>query len=743
MAGRGASGAPGSLGAESVLPDAPDTWLTSLHEAAQSVAAATTAQQALSAALAASKPCLGPTGGALLVLDASGEYLSMDAMEGLPETFSRPWEAIGLGEGLPVTDAVRTSEPVWLEAFGERFLRYPDALPELTDQPTDVATGSLPLLRAGSCVGVLAVVRSRDEPFSEVERVFLMCLADQLAVLVASLNGRLPQRPSTASWEESADAQATGTVELGYFSWNMRTGRVECDETTLRLHGLTPPAVRPVEDFIAQLESEDLPDVRNALERMGQLCGDYQVHYRIREPGGRIRVLEARGRVHPGADGIPERMSGVVTDVTVAEARREADQQTLRHQAEQADKLREFARLLSAAVTVQDIARTARTALQAFDADALLLAEQQEDRISVVASCGYSREKTEILRSLPLTIGSPIGDALRRHVPVFLDSLEALLAAYPRLESIAGQIVHRSWAALPLPSTAGPPAACLIGFPDSHAFSASQRSLLSVAAGLLAQSLDRARLYEAEHRLARELQRGLLPQALRGPASTEVHAHYRPATSGMLIGGDWYDAFPTPDGGLALVIGDVQGHSVVGATLMGQLRTAVRAYTNEGHDPAAVLERTNQLLTHLNPIPETALFATCCYAHLDPGTGDLAICRAGHPTPIVTEPGQEPRCLEVAGGTPLGVDAGATYPTTRVRLPVGAQLLLYTDGLIEDRGHDIDEGIACVLAALATPAPSPEECLGELIRTCAPAPGRLDADDVAALLVRYIGPDGG
>jgi len=165
----------------------------------------------------------------------------------------------------------------------------------------------------------------------------------------------------------------------------------------------------------------------------------------------------------------------------------------------------------------------------------------------------------------------------------------------------------------------------------------------------------------------------------------------------MDVGGDWYDVVEAGDG-LALVIGDVQGHGVQAAATMGQLRSAVRAFALGDHPPDEVMSGTNRLLIDLDP----GQFASCCYVRLDPATGRARAARAGHPYPLLRHPDGRTEVLELPGGVVLGVDPAAEYPVTELTLEPGAVLALYTDGLVERRGADIDEGVAALCASLRT-----------------------------------------
>jgi len=182
------------------------------------------------------------------------------------------------------------------------------------------------------------------------------------------------------------------------------------------------------------------------------------------------------------------------------------------------------------------------------------------------------------------------------------------------------------------------------------------------------------------------------------------------------------------------VIGDVQGHNVTAAGLMGQLRTAVRAYTTVGQEPGEVMRGTNRLLLDLG----ADLFASCLYLRLDPARGRAVMARAGHPPPLLRRPDGRVRVLDLAGGPLLGIDAGASYPTTEVALAPGSVLALYTDGLVETPGVDIEEGVAAVAARLAEHGGRGlEEVADALVGRYAAAEDRLD--DVALLLLRAEG----
>jgi PAS domain S-box-containing protein len=225
---------------------------------------------------------------------------------------------------------------------------------------------------------------------------------------------------------------------------------------------------------------------------------------------------------------------------------------------------------------------------------------------------------------------------------------------------------------------------------DRPRFASTDTEVVEEIARRLAVGLSNANTFAREHDIAETLQRSILPDTLPRIEGLDLAVRYLPATEGAAVGGDWYDAFPVAGGRIALVTGDVAGHSIGSASLMGQVRSMVRAYAIEDPDPGGVLRQTNGALARL--LPE--IVVSVVYAVLDTATGDLAYANAGHPPPIlIARPGQA-EYLDDAPGIMLGALSDAIFATGVRRLSRGAGLLCYTDGLIEDRHRDITEGFA-------------------------------------------------
>jgi serine phosphatase RsbU (regulator of sigma subunit) len=524
------------------------------------------------------------------------------------------------------------------------------------------------------------------------------------------------------------------SVEAGFFSWDIDSGEVMCDPVTLRMHGLPGGMYATIDAFLARVPEPDLAQVREVIDKMTVTAGAYQIEYRIQAENGSLRSMQARGRMMPGPDGKPARMMGLVMDVTAERAQREAEERKLRELADRASRAHDFTAALASASTVDAIIEAARTGLRAYGANGLILMAARDGRLQVVASSGFDEASVAALSRIDRARPTPISVAIAWRAPVHLASPTNLADDFPHLAGLLDHSAQQAWVALPVTDSAGRTGACLFGFPEPQEFSSDERTLLFAASGLVSQSVERARMHEAQHALATELQRGMLPRGELTASGLSIATRYQPATSGIEIGGDFYDVIGCADGQVALVIGDVQGHNLLAASLMGRLRTAVHAYTRDGHGPAQVLARANRWLTDLNADPDLALFATCCFVVVNPATGELTLSRAGHPPPVLVTPGSPPRIIDCDPGLPLGIDGGTEYSTASLRVTPGSVLVLTTDGLLEsDLGDDFN--LSRLLDVLThNPTDDLDELANDLLNSVQRS--RRHGDDVALLLAR-------
>ncbi|MFB7454596.1 SpoIIE family protein phosphatase [Streptomyces sp. NPDC056194] len=280
----------------------------------------------------------------------------------------------------------------------------------------------------------------------------------------------------------------------------------------------------------------------------------------------------------------------------------------------------------------------------------------------------------------------------------------------------------------------------------SPPFEEDDRSFADELAARAAVCVDNARRYTREHTMAETLQRSLLPRGLPEQSALEAAYRYMPALHG--VGGDWFDVIPLPGFRVALVVGDVVGHGLHAAATMGRLRTAVLNFSALDLPPDELIARLDELVTRLDHV-ETAggeqdgegggaraavTGATCLYAIYDPTSGDCTMARAGHPPPVLVEPDGGAEFVDLPAGPPLGV-GGLPFETIELRLAPGTALVLYTDGLVENRERDLGTGLEVLRGSLvgADASRSPDDVCRAVFDALVP-PRR--TDDIALLVAR-------
>ncbi|WP_406412121.1 SpoIIE family protein phosphatase [Streptomyces sp. NBC_01614] len=553
--------------------------------------------------------------------------------------------------------------------------------------------------------GCLLAVSERPGGFDSGDRECLELIADAVA---------FPALPAaTEDGELPADA----------FSLAMDTGRVEVGDDILALFGLGPDEFDgKVETLLGLTVPEDLPSLMSVVEADHTALGDRDLEFRVLQPTGPPRWLRLRGRLLPGGEGLPARIVGTVADAS-----------TLRAEVTDVARVQRLAAALATAGTVRDVSHAVVTALRGpLRADRIALAELENDRLVVTVLDPPDPESWPQLWRVEWRTEWP--DAPVRAMPTLAAALrEGRAQIWPAgspLEPALADVGPGGLAVLPLPAGGRMVGACLIGWDAPHDFGPDERALLTASAGLAGQALLRAHAFDAEHELVGMLQRQLLPRRLPRLPGAEAVARYLPTTAGLEVGGDWYDVIPLPDNHVALVIGDVQGHSAAAATLMGQMRTALRAYAAEGHPPDVVVDHANRLLMDM----ETDLFATCCYVDVDLEEGSAWCVRAGHPPPVLRHPDGSTEIVEAEGGPPLGVLRQAGFPMSPLGLQPGTVVALTTDGLVESADSDIDTGMARLARELARSDPAHLGLVADALLV-----GARRSDDIALLLMRYDG----
>jgi GAF domain-containing protein/anti-sigma regulatory factor (Ser/Thr protein kinase) len=342
----------------------------------------------------------------------------------------------------------------------------------------------------------------------------------------------------------------------------------------------------------------------------------------------------------------------------------------------------------------------------------------------LVARAGKGLEE-EVERGVRIPIGRGFaGRIAAERRPIFIADVQHADVLNPILREKG----IRSLLGVPLIAEGDLAGVLHVGTLTPREFTNEDAALLQLAAARAAPAITRARLFDAlerEHRGAVALQRSLLPDRLPEVVGVSLAARYLPARDE--VGGDWYDLIELQHGRVGIAIGDAAGHGVRAAALMGQLRTALRAYAVDGHEPSEVLARLDRLLRAIR----VRGMATVAYGVLDPETGVLRLASAGHPPPVLVPASGKPRLLEAPSAPPLGTLAFSRYVDREIRLAGGEGVLLYTDGLIEVRGESLSEGLNRLLGTIR-PGSSPETICQDVMRNLIPEGGA--ADDVAVVM---------
>ncbi|WP_155054138.1 SpoIIE family protein phosphatase [Streptomyces blattellae] len=627
-----------------------------------------------------------------------GEVLCLVESAGVPRTLYGLRDSYPVSGRSPLAGAHRSGQAVWLGpqelAEGAESRRVPSR---------EFHLAALPVRGDGG--GALVALSDSPEGYDTEDRACLELIADAVAS---------PVPPASAEG---------GELPAGAFSLAMDTGRVEIGDDILELFGLDPADFDGrVETLLGLTVPEDLPSLMSVVEADHMSIGDRELEFRVLQPAGPPKWLRLRGRLLPGGEGRQARLVGTVADAS-----------KLRSDVTDVARVQRLAAALAIAGTVRDVGQAVVSALRGpLRADRIALAELEAERLVVTVLDPPEPESwPELWRS---EWRSEWPDAPVRAMPTLAAALrEGRARIWPAgtaLEPALAEVGPGGLAVLPLPGAGRMAGACLIGWDTPHDFGPDERALLTACAGLAGQALMRARAFDAEHELVGMLQRQLLPRRLPRLPGAEAVARYLPSTAGLELGGDWYDVIQLPDHHVALVIGDVQGHSAGAATLMGQMRTALRAYAAEGHPPDVVVSHANRLLMEL----ETDLFATCCYVDIAMEEGSAWCVRAGHLPPVLRHPDGSTEIAEAEGGPPLGVVTQTEFPMNPLRLQPGTLVALTTDGLVESADADIDDGMDRFARALAASDPAhlglvADALLGNARRS----------DDVALLLLRYDG----
>ncbi|WP_372452944.1 SpoIIE family protein phosphatase [Actinomadura parmotrematis] len=462
------------------------------------------------------------------------------------------------------------------------------------------------------------------------------------------------------------------------------------------------------------------PEDRAKVERVWHECTAdnrvFEAGYRVRTKSGTYRHFDVRAVPIWRGDTVVEWV-GANADVT---GQREAEEmrgrltEQLSAAALRTARLQQATSMLAEALTVsqvvQVITEVGRSAIGA-DHSAVALLDDDKLRLSIVEPPQPGGESGESRRAYREDI--KVGDqtvmsvAVREGRPFLAEHPNALRLQLGRDEAelFSRHNEERAWVGLPLLAAGAPIGALRFSFTRPREITEEERVFLEALAGQCALAVERALLFEREHKTAEELQRSLLPSDLPQLPGMVLAARYNPATRHVQVGGDWYDVFRLPDDRLAVAAGDVMGKGVLAAAGMGRVRNALRALALNDPRPAAVLAGLDRLFSATE---DEEQFTTVAYAVIDPETGQGAFSNAGHMPPLLISPDEPARVSTNEPGTPLGWPSQRQQ--TNFSIETGNTVVFYSDGLVENRRRGVDAGLDELVAAAED---APPEVVGD------------------------------
>ncbi|WP_160823243.1 SpoIIE family protein phosphatase [Actinomadura sp. J1-007] len=465
------------------------------------------------------------------------------------------------------------------------------------------------------------------------------------------------------------------------------------------------------------------PEDRPRIEAIWRECvidnRVFETNYRVRTKSGTYRHFDVRAVPIWRGDAVVEWV-GANTDVT---GQREAEEmrgrltEQLSAAALRTARLQQATSMLAEALTVsqvvQVITEVGRSAIGA-DYSAVALLDDDKLRLTIVTPSqpgaeheGRTEGRGGSLDDIKVSDQTVLSVAVRESRPFLAEHPDSLRLQLGRDETglFLQHTEERAWVGLPLLAAGAPIGALRFSFTRPREITEEERVFLEALAGQCALAVERALLFEREHKTAEELQRSLLPSDLPQLPGMVLAARYNPATRHVQVGGDWYDVFRLPDDRLAVAVGDVTGKGVLAAAGMGRVRNALRALALNDPRPAAVLAGLDRLFSATE---DEEQFTTVAYAVIDPETGRGAFSNAGHPPPLLISPDTPARVSTREPGTPLG------WPSQRQQtsfsIETGNTVVFYSDGLVENRRRGVDAGLEELVAVAAD---APPEVVGD------------------------------
>lgn len=490
--------------------------------------------------------------------------------------------------------------------------------------------------------------------------------------------------------------------------------------------------------WLDAVHPDDRPRVERAWDDAVLDVTPFDSMFRVRARSG--GYVHYRARANPVMDGAETaEWVGTLVDITTE---READElrqrlnQQLSEAAMRTARLQKATSDLAEALTAEEVVQAMseigrsgvgadHTSLALFDRDRLRLRMLSTDDCRGLPRNGFSLDYPDIA-------ALAVADRVPR-LAAGPAELRELLDDAPEVEEILERTDERAWVALPMMAAGRPIGALRFSFTSPREVTDEERVFLEALAGQCALAIGRAIVYEREHGTAEELQRSLLPEELPEVHGVRLAAYYRSGSQHVQVGGDWYDAFPLPDGRVAGVLGDVMGKGIPAAAGMSRIRNALRALAFSMPEPADVLTGLDRMFSATEGMDQVT---TLVYFVLDPVTGQLDLSNAGHLPPLVVAGNAGPSLLETEPDTPLGVSS--TRGHHKFFVQPGNTVALYSDGLVENRKRSVDAGLDELVQKAADARPDvvgdPQQMLEYLVESM--LEGYEQDDDVTLLAVQ-------
>lgn len=611
---------------------------------------------------------------------------------------------------------------------------FPAAWAVARQQMTRVAAGQSELEQAA------VVASSTAGEFAKRLLMFYPVKDDNgLVLAVAGLVSDVTAEAEAQLLAERRESQlriALDAAQMGTWVWGLSSGELTWNDTMRQMFGVDDDHLANIDNLLEQIHEDDVSALRNDLDEALGTRNTLRTEFRVVRPDGTIRWILSRGQVQLGPDGEPETMLGISLDITDQRALADANLKTALRQAraaEQAIRMQRVTAALSEAMTVSQVSEVLlREAPGIVESDrgGLFLLSDDRSHLRSISTFGYTATESASWQTVSLDRDVPIVRSALSGRPTLCRDRDDFDSQFPGMSDYLHPLTHAT-AAFPLVSNNDVLGTWFLSWRHPRDFAEGELIILLTVSAQCAQALERARLYERERFISTALQRTLLPQRLPTLPGASTARRYRASAAGVEVGGDWYDVIQLPNNRVGLVIGDVGGHNIDAAAIMGQLRNAVRSYAWEGHPAANVLQYTNRMLAGLEP----GVLATCCYVDLSLEDGIASVALAGHPPPLVISEDGEAEFMAFDADPPLGTESDRKFEQTTLFLSPHDTIVLYTDGLIEERNLAVTAGMERLRqAASRSSSDNIEELATTLLRS---ATHPVQEDDIALLLLRF------